>query len=69
MAVYLLVSEANYRVIRFAAIRKLCELFFEAFTPLQDVVLFAVNPHDAQFPGFIEYDIALHRTQCGLRLR
>ena len=63
MAVYLLVSNVNYKVARFAALRKLCDLFFQAFTPLKDVVLFAVNPHDAQFPGFIEYDIALHRTQ------
>jgi hypothetical protein len=62
MAVYLLLSDTKYNVGRVAPLRSLSELLFQAFLPLKEIVLFAVNPHDPRFPSFIEYDIAFRRT-------
>jgi hypothetical protein len=62
MAVYLFLSDTKYNLGRVAPLRSLSELLFQAFLPLKEIVLFAVNPHDPRFPAFIEYDIAFRRT-------
>ena len=60
--VYLLLSDTKYNLERVAPLRSLSELLFQAFLPLKEIVLFAVNPHDPRFASVVEYDVAFGRN-------
>lgn len=61
LGVYVLISRNNFAIGSVAPLRELCKLLFTAFTPLKNVVLFGVDPHDGRFPGTIQYDLGFQQ--------
>lgn len=62
MGLYVLLAEANDTAPRRKQCEKRCEAILQAFPPLKDIVLFAVNAENENFPRIIEYETRFSKT-------
>ncbi len=61
LSVYLLIDTSIYKSPTVQALREVCYPILDAWTPLRDIVLFAVDPHENTFPGKITYDVGFSK--------